>query len=178
MTTVAVVGGGIVGSAAAVWLLAEGFEVTVFERDPEGRPASTGNAGVITLQEISPMARLSILASVPGWLLDPLGPLSLRARDLPALTPWLARFVLSARPSQVDHATAAMGFLMKTALADHQELARRAGMPMYMRRNGALYLYDTDAAYRSASASGRSGRATASTIARSRRRKRWRWRRR
>ena len=149
MTTVAVVGGGIVGSAAAVWLLAEGFEVTVFERDPEGRPASTGNAGVITLQEISPMARPGILASVPGWLLDPLGPLSLRARDLPALTPWLARFVLSARPSQVDHATAAMGFLMKTALADHQELARRADLPMYMRRNGALYLYDTEGAYRS-----------------------------
>ena len=66
MTTVAVVGGGIVGTAAAVWLVAEGFEVTLFERDPEGRPASTGNAGVITLQEISPMARLSILASVPG----------------------------------------------------------------------------------------------------------------
>ena len=150
MTTVAVIGGGLVGSAAAVWLLADGFEVTVFERDPEGRPASTGNAGILNLPEISPLARPSILASVPGWLLDPLGPLSVRARDLPALAPWLARFVYSARPSQVERATAALGFLMKTALADHQELARRAGLALYMRRNGSLYLYDTDAAYRSA----------------------------
>ena len=35
---------------------------------------------------------------------------------------------------------------MKTALADHQELARRAGLPVYMHRDGALYLYDTVAA--------------------------------
>jgi D-amino-acid dehydrogenase len=150
MTTVAVIGGGLVGSAAAVWMLADGFEVTVFERDPEARPASTGNAGILNLPEISPLARPSILASVPGWLLDPLGPLTLRARDLPALTPWLARFVYSARPGQGARATAALGFIMKTALFDHQELARRAGLPIYMRRNGSIYLYDTDAIFRSA----------------------------
>jgi len=149
MTTVAVIGGGLIGTASAAWLLADGFEVTVFERDPEGRPASAGNAGVISLPEISPLARPGTLASVPGWMLDPLGPLTLRARDLPALTPWLGRFVLSARPSQVDHATRALGFLMKTALADHQELARRAGLAATMRRAGALYLYDTDAGFRS-----------------------------
>ena len=150
MTTVAVIGGGLVGSAAAVWLLADGFDVTVFERDPEARPASTGNAGILNLPEISPLARPSILASVPGWLLDPLGPLTMRARDMPALAPWLARFVYSARPGQVARATAALGFIMKTALVDHQELARRAGLPVYMRRNGSIYLYDTEAAYRSA----------------------------
>ena len=152
VTTVAVVGGGIVGSAAAVWMLAEGIKVTVFERDPEGRPASTGNAGILNLPEITPLARPGILASVPGWLADPLGPLTVRARDIPALTPFLARFVYNARAPQVARATAALGFIMKTALIDHQELARRAGLPIYMRRNGSLYLYDTDAAFRAATA--------------------------
>ncbi|MEX2319303.1 MAG: FAD-binding oxidoreductase [Bauldia sp.] len=150
MAAVAVVGGGLIGSAAAAWLLADGFDVTLFERDPDGRPASTGNAGVISLPEISPLARPGTLMSVPGWLMDPLGPLSLRARDLPALTPWLARFALSARPSQVERSTVALGFLMKTALADHQELARRAGLGTTMRRTGALYLYDTDPGFASA----------------------------
>ena len=149
MTTVAVIGGGLIGSAAATWLLADGFDVTLFERDPEGRPASTGGAGLICLPEISPLARPSTLLSVPGWMMDPLGPLSLRARDLPAMTPWLTRLAWSARPSQVDHATAALGFLMKTALADHQELTRRAGAKLYMRRTGALYIYDTDAGFAS-----------------------------
>lgn len=150
MTTVAVIGGGLIGSAAAVWLLADGYDVTEFERDPEGRPASSGGAGLICLQEISPLARIGTLTSVPGWMLDPLGPLALRSRDLPALAPWLARFAWSARPSQVEHATAALGFLMKTALVDHQELTRRASAEPYMRRTGALYVYDTEAAFTSA----------------------------
>jgi D-amino-acid dehydrogenase len=152
MTSVAVIGAGIVGSATATWLAADGFDVTVFERDPEARPASTGNAGVIMLSAISPMARPGILASVPGWMLDPLGPLTLRLVDVPGLTPFLARFVASARPSQVEESTAALGFLMKTALADHQELARRGRLSGHMRRTGALHIFDSDGSFRNARA--------------------------
>ena len=150
MTAVAVVGGGLIGSAVAVWLAADGFDVTLFERDPDGRPASTGNAGILSLPHVTPLARPGTLMQVPGWMLDPLGPLSVRARDLPVLAPWLARFVASSRPSQVECATNALGFLMKTVLADHQELIRRAALDVYMRRTGALHLYDTDASYRGA----------------------------
>ena len=150
MTTVAVIGAGIVGSAVGTWLTADGFDVTVFERDLDARPASTGNAGVIMLSAISPMARPGILASVPGWMLDPLGPLTLRLVDVPALTPFLARFVAAARPSQVERSTAALGFLMKTALVDHQELARRGHLSGHMRRTGALHIFDSDASFRGA----------------------------
>ncbi|CAN5292602.1 FAD-dependent oxidoreductase [soil metagenome] len=149
MTTVAVIGGGVVGCATAVWLAADGVDVTVFERDPEAFPASTGNAGVISLSSISPLARPHILASVPGWMLDPLGPLTLRLIDVPALTPFLVRFVASARPSQVERSTAALGFLMKTALADHHELAKRGRLSDHMRRTGALHIFDSDASFRS-----------------------------
>jgi D-amino-acid dehydrogenase len=150
MAKVAVIGGGIIGSAAAAWLLADGHTVTLFERSPEGRPASTGNAGLIALPDISPLARPGILAKAPGWLLDPLGPLAVRARDLPALTPFLFRFVASARPQKVEAATAALAGLMKTALADHQELARRSGLSGHMRRTGALHIVETEAGFRAA----------------------------
>ena len=131
-----------------MWLAGDGHDVTVFERDPEARPASTGNAGVIMLSAISPLARPGILASVPGWMLDPLGPLTLRLVDVPAMAPFLARFVAAARPSQVEASTAALGFLMKTALADHQELARRGRLSGHMRRTGALHIFDSDASFR------------------------------
>ncbi|KAB2874483.1 MAG: FAD-binding oxidoreductase [Bauldia sp.] len=152
MASIAIIGGGIIGSAAAVWLIADGHRVTVFERAPEGRPASTGNAGLIALPEISPLARPGILTSVPGWLLDPLGPLTIRFRDLPYLAPYLARFVAAARPSVVRSATAALATLSKTALADHQELARRGGLSGHLRRTGAFHVFDTDAAFQSAQA--------------------------
>ena len=82
MALIGVVGGGVIGSAIAVWLIGDGHEVTLFERAPDERPASAGNAGLIALAEISPLARPGVIASVPGWLLDPLGPLALRLRDV------------------------------------------------------------------------------------------------
>ena len=150
MAAIGIVGGGIVGSAIAAWLAGDGHDVTVFERAPDERFASSGNAGIVTLPSISPLARPGILGAVPGWLLDPLGPLTIRARDLPALAPWLLRFALSARPSEVERSTAAIAFLMKTALADHQELARRAGLAGHMRRTGALHIFDSARSYRAA----------------------------
>src|SRR5262245_62426406 len=111
MALIGVVGGGVIGSAIAVWLIADGHQVTLFERAPDDRPASAGNAGLIALAEITPLARPGIIASVPRWLLDPLGPLALRFRDLPGLSPWLARFLAAARPHQVERATAAIAFL-------------------------------------------------------------------
>ena len=150
MTTVGIIGGGIIGSAIAAWLAGEGATVTQFERDPDGKPASAGNAGLLALPEISPIARPGIVAAVPGWLVDPLGPLALRWRDLPGLTPWLARFLAAARPHQVERATAALAFLMKTALADHIELARRAGLSGHMRRTGALHIFAGEAGFAAA----------------------------
>ncbi len=150
MATVAVVGGGIVGCAAATWLIGEGHKVTVFERAPEARPASTGNAGLIALPEISPLARPGIITKAPGWLIDPLGPLAVRWRDLPGLTLWLLRFIASARPERVEAAAAALAWLMSTALADHQELARRGGLSGHMRKTGALYVTASESGYRAA----------------------------
>jgi D-amino-acid dehydrogenase len=148
MTETGIIGGGIIGSATAAWLIAEGHKVTLFERTPEEKPASAGNAGFLALPEISPVSRPSVIASVPGWLIDPLGPLALRMRDLPALTPWLARFVAAARPHQVAHATVSLAFLMKTALADHQELARRGHLGEAMRRTGAFHVFDSERGFR------------------------------
>lgn len=150
MARIAVIGGGIVGCATATWLLADGHKVTVFERDPDARPASTGNAGLIALAEVSPLARPGIITKAPRWLLDPLGPLAVRFRDLPALTPWLMRFVASARPDRVAAAAAALSWLMSSALGDHQELARRGGLSGHMRRTGALYVTGSETGYRAA----------------------------
>jgi D-amino-acid dehydrogenase len=148
MSHIGIIGGGIIGSATAAWLAADGHEVTLFERDPDGKPTSAGNAGFLALPEISPVSRPSVMTSVPGWLLDPLGPLALRMRDLPELTPWLARFVAAARPGQVAHATASLAVLMKTALADHQELARRGHLGEAMRRTGAFHIFDSERGFR------------------------------
>ena len=66
MSRVAVIGAGIVGSSIATWLIGEGHEVVVYEREPEGLPASAGNASLLALPEIAPIASPGILAAVAG----------------------------------------------------------------------------------------------------------------
>ena len=82
MAGIAIIGGGVIGCAAAAWLAADGHEVMVYERRPEDRHASSGNAGLLAFPEITPLARPGVLKSVPRWLMDPLGPLALRWREL------------------------------------------------------------------------------------------------
>src|SRR5690606_34204763 len=73
MAQIGIVGGGLMGCATALNLRDPGPSVTILERDAGGLPASVGNAGILAVPEIDPLARLDMLLSVPKWLLDPLG---------------------------------------------------------------------------------------------------------
>lgn len=139
---IGIVGGGIVGSAAACWLLSEGYDVTVYERDIDGLPASAGNAALLAIRELEPLARPTTLFSVPRWMADVNGPLTLRAGDLPALMPWLLAFAANSRPSKVAASREALTGLMREALPAHEDLGRRAGITNHIRHTGALTVYD------------------------------------
>ena len=143
MAHIGIVGGGLMGCATALNLLEQGHSVTILERDAGGLPASVGNAGILAVPEIDPVARPDMLLSVPKWLLDPMGPLTLRWQDLPALTPWLLRFLLSARPGNIAASRAALLYLMKTAEADHLRLGALAGISGHIRDTGAMTVFDS-----------------------------------
>ena len=145
MTRIAVIGAGIVGASIATWLIDKGHDVTVFEREPHGLPASVGNASLIALPEVAPIASPGSLAMVPKWLLDPLGPLTIRWTDVPALTPWLLAFLASATPGQGVKAQAALTTLMRTALADHEAIGRMARLTGHLRQTGYVSVHDNEA---------------------------------
>lgn len=150
MTRIAVVGAGIIGAACATWLVGRGHEVTIFEADPSGLPTSAGNAALIALPEIAPTASPGVFKSVPGWLLDPLGPLTVRWPDVPALLPWLLAFLGSATPSRNQQSRAALTELMQTALADHEAMAAIAGLSGYLQQSGYISVHDSENSVQSA----------------------------
>ena len=98
---ITVVGAGIVGISCALNLLRDGHAVTVVDRAPPGEGCSQGNAGMFSSDSFIPLSTPGVLGQVPGWLLDPLGPLAIRWRHLPRMVPWLVRFVLAGRPRRV-----------------------------------------------------------------------------
>ncbi|MGZ5139490.1 MAG: FAD-dependent oxidoreductase, partial [Burkholderiales bacterium] len=92
MTTpldVSIVGAGVIGVAIAIYLQREGHRVTLIDRGGPGEGTSFGNAGSLAPGSIIPLALPGTIRHVPRWILQPLGPLSLSWRQLPALAPWL-----------------------------------------------------------------------------------------
>ncbi len=145
-----VIGAGIVGAASAVELVRDGHRVTLLEPvDPGGeQAASYGNGTILSPGSVVPMSLPGVWAKVPGYLRDPLGPLSIRWRYLPRLLPWLLRFVRAGSTvAKVERTARALRPLLADAPERHGRLAEEAGVGALMERHGILYTYPDRAAF-------------------------------
>jgi D-amino-acid dehydrogenase len=145
MSEVVIVGAGIVGLACAYHLLQDGNRVTIVDRDPEGDRASHGNAGGIAVPEIVPASGPGLWARVPGWLIDPLGPLSIRPSHLPKLLPWLHRFLRTGSPGSVEAGARALAALNARVYDDLAPMLDAVGLAGDLHRVGALCVYESEA---------------------------------
>jgi D-amino-acid dehydrogenase len=144
---VAVIGAGMVGVATACWLQRDGHAVTLIDPEPPGQGASFGNAGCFNPSSVVPIAMPGTLRKVPGYLIDPLGPLSVRWSYLPQLAPWLIRYIRAGTPERIERQAVALKSLLAPCLATLMQLARSAGAERYIARNGILIVYRTEAAW-------------------------------
>lgn len=153
---VTVVGAGIVGIAAALYLQRDGHSVTVLDRSPPGEGCSRGNAGIFALDSVVPLARLGVLheipAMLPAMLIDATAPMRIQGRALLELFPWLVRFLFAARTSRVIAAASAQAALLRTALDDYRPLLEAAGAATLLREQGRLAVYQTERGFARAEA--------------------------
>ncbi len=147
MRHVIVIGAGIVGLATAHHLLKEGVSVTLVDRDPEGDKASFGNAGGIAVTEVVPASVPGLLWKVPGWLLDPLGPLAIRPGHAPRLIPWLLCFSSAGKPLEVKRIAAALATLNARVYEDLLPMLAEHGLHGELQQLGALTVYEKAAAF-------------------------------
>lgn len=141
---IVVIGAGIVGAATALELLRNGHRITIVEPgDPGGeQAASFGNGAWLSPASVVPMSMPGMWKKVPGYLADPLGPLTIRITALPRLLPWLTRFLLAgATVPRVEATARALSPLLGDAPARHARLAAEAGVPDLICQNGLLYAY-------------------------------------
>ncbi|MCB4770113.1 FAD-binding oxidoreductase [Ancylobacter sp. Lp-2] len=143
MSRILVIGAGIVGLSCAHALRAEGHEVSVLDRDPPGDKCSFGNAAGIGVTEIIPASVPGLAWKVPGWLFDPLGPLSLRFRHFPKLVPWLLRFLKEGRWDRVEAIAASLATLSARTYDDLLPLLAELDLTGDLHRVGALWVYET-----------------------------------
>jgi D-amino-acid dehydrogenase len=117
----------------------------LIDRGEPERAASFGNSGQFAVGEIIPLSVPGVLFQVPKWLLDPLGPLTIRWRDLPMLTPWLLRFIAASRPARVAAISSAMTELCDRMHRDYAPLLDLTGTRAIIRDMNCIKLYRTRA---------------------------------
>lgn len=143
MSRILVIGAGIVGLSCARALRADGHEVAVLDRDPAGDKCSFGNAAGIGVTEIIPASVPGLIWKVPGWLFDPLGPLSLRLAHFPKLVPWLLCFLEEGRWNRVEAIAASLATLSARTYDDMLPLLAELDLTGDLHRVGALWVYET-----------------------------------
>jgi D-amino-acid dehydrogenase len=142
---IAVVGAGIVGLAVAFHLQREGRKVVLVDRGGVAEGASYGNAGAFAFSDVLPLASPGIMRKAPGWLLDPLGPLSIPPAYLPAIAPWLLRFWRASLPDRYRASIAAQCELMRLSSRAMDRMVAEAGLAGHVRSDGNLQLYESEA---------------------------------
>ncbi|HEY4201998.1 MAG TPA: FAD-binding oxidoreductase [Devosiaceae bacterium] len=141
---VVIVGAGIIGLASAFRLQQAGRRVVLIDRAGIARGASYGNAGAFAFSDVLPMASKGMLRKVPGWLADPLGPLSIPPAYLPTILPWLVRYWRAGWKDRYDGSLAAQSALMELAKSEMANLTKVAGIDAMVRRDGSLELYESE----------------------------------
>lgn len=143
-----VVGAGIVGASCAWFLQRKGARVTLIDSELPGQSTSFGNAGCISETSVFPFSHPGAIRKLPGWLLDPNGPVRIRWSQLPRVAPWLYRYWRAGNADRVKEVIAAQVALMRNAVRDFDEILDGTGSGHFRERRGMVLLYDSDADYR------------------------------
>ena len=147
---VVVIGAGIIGSSCAWHLQKMGNQVTLVDFELPGQSCSFGNASCIATSGVVPLSYPGLIKKVPGWLLDPLGPMSIRLRDFPSMLPWFWRFWRVSNMKKVEGIAVAQAMLMRTALADYDEILDATNSAHLKKSSGTIHIYDTEKEYQAA----------------------------
>jgi D-amino-acid dehydrogenase len=140
-TDIAIVGAGIIGLATAFRLAASGRDVVVIDPNEPGSGASHGNAGAIAPYGCAPIGNPDVLRNLPSLVFSSESPLAIRPAGLPALLPWLLRFMWQSTPARARRNGRALAGLLREATSEWRDLAAAAQVSDLFRHEGCLYFY-------------------------------------
>jgi D-amino-acid dehydrogenase len=142
---VAIVGAGSLGLMTALELARRGVRPVILERGADVLSGcSAGSAGLLSPAHSTPLTTPAAVREGLRHLLRRDSPFSMRPR--PSLIPWLLRFFLSARSSNVTRGTALIRDFSVASLRLHERLVAE-GLDTGLEQLGALNTYETERAY-------------------------------
>ena len=141
-SSVGVVGAGIQGVCASLYLIKKGFKVTLIDRDePANGSASYGNAGHFSPYASVPLNRPDILVDVPSMLLSSTGPLALKWNYAFKMIPWFLKFIKNCSKKKMMHTAKYMHQILDLALPAYDELFKDIDVSGLVESKGIIYFW-------------------------------------
>jgi D-amino-acid dehydrogenase len=141
-----VVGGGIVGLAAAYFLARRGVPVTVLEQDRIGAGASGGNAGILAAGH-PPLPRPGLARQMLSLFLRRTHPVHVRLRPDPELLRWLIGFRRACRPEAYERSIDLLATMGWEAGACIRELVESERIECEYSPSGWLEVFRTQSGF-------------------------------
>ena len=137
---VAVVGAGVIGLSCASWLQRHGRAPVLFDAAGLANGASFGTAGLINGDAHLPVALPGMLRRVPGWLMNPHGPVRVRPSYLLRAAPWLLQWVLASRASSARRGARALHALHRGVFDGYRVLLGEVAFAELLCQSGGVVL--------------------------------------
>ena len=140
-SSIHVLGAGIVGISCALELQRRGYRVTLIDRRGPGKEASSGNAGLLSYSNITPLASPALLPRLPKLMTNLDNDFRLHYPHLLQLMPWMLRFMWRCRRDVYLRDGAAMNDLTQASVALHRQWIDEFGAGSLAAHGGGLKLY-------------------------------------
>ena len=144
---IVVIGAGIVGASAAIWLRRAGREVTLIDRQKPGQGTSFGNAGVLASCSIVPVTTPGLVWNGPRYLFDPDFPLFMRWAYLPKLAPWLMRYLRHANDKDARRIADGLALIVSDSVEQHKALTGDLAAACFVETSDYSFAYADRAAF-------------------------------
>jgi D-amino-acid dehydrogenase len=138
---VTVLGAGIVGISCALELQRRGFDVSLLDRRGPGEETSSGNAGILSYSNITPLADPALWSRLHRLILNLDDDFRMHYPHLLSLLPWLLRFLRRCRRETFLRDGAAMSQLTSASMELHRQWIAQAGAQDLLNQGGGLKLY-------------------------------------
>lgn len=140
-----VIGAGICGLSAAIWLRRAGHEVTLLDKTGPGAGASQGNAGLLAQWAVVPVNTPGVIATGLKYVFTPRAPLFLQWSYFPRLLPWLLKFAANANDRDTRRMAAGLVPLLGDSLDQHVALTRGTHAAKWIASSDFSYAYESRA---------------------------------
>lgn len=147
MTTIAILGAGMVGTTTALALQARGHDCVLIDRKPPGRETSYGNAGILQAEAMLPYALPDRPFDLLRMALGHRNAVRLNWGGLGGQLPGLLRYFRASLPANMARIGPLWRDLIAEAMAGHDQLAQDAGAEGLIRATGYWEVFASPASF-------------------------------